>query len=78
MSYLHQREPSPGPLFHFSDGRPLTRHRLQTRLQAILKAADWPGKYTHHSFRAGPATTAASLGFPDYLIQAMGRWSSDA
>ena len=78
MSYLHQRGLSPGPLFHFSDGRPLMCQRLQTRLQAILKAAGWPGKYTLHSFLVGAATTAASLGFLDYLIQTMGRWSSEA
>ena len=51
---------------------------LKTRLQAILKEAGWPGKYILHSFRVGAANTAASLGFPDYLIQAMGSWSSDA
>ena len=56
----------------------MTRQRLQARLHVILKAAGWPGKYTLHSFRVGAATAAASLGFPEYLIQGMGRWSSDA
>ena len=51
---------------------------FNARLQVLLAAAGWQGRYTLHSFRVGAATTAASLGFPDYLMQAMGRWSSDA
>ena len=31
-----------------------------------------------HSFRAGGATNLANLGVPDYVIQIMGRWRSDA
>ena len=30
-----------------------------------------------HSFRIGAATTAAAAGYPRWLIQALGRWSSD-
>ena len=30
-----------------------------------------------HSFRIGAATTAAAAGHPRWLIQAMGRWTSD-
>lgn len=78
MSYLQCRGSQDGPLFVFADGSPLTRPKLNARLQALLAAAGWQGRYTLHSFRVGAATTAASLGFPDYLIQAMGRWSSDA
>ena len=33
--------------------------------------------YAGHSFRIGAATTAAVAGLPDWLIQAMGHWSSD-
>lgn len=78
MSYLHVRGPTPGPLFLLLNGMPLTKSRLNTRLQHILKQCGWPGVFTLHSFRVGAATTAASLGFPDYLIQALGRWTSDA
>ena len=30
-----------------------------------------------HSFRIGAATIAAAAGFPRWLIQALGRWSSN-
>ena len=30
-----------------------------------------------HSLRIGAASTAAAMGCPKYLIQSMGRWSSD-
>ncbi len=78
MSYLKLRGPSPGPLFALEDGSPFTRGRLNNRLQQILVAAGWQGHFTLHSFRVGAATTAATLNFPEYLIKALGRWSSDA
>ncbi len=78
MSYLMIRGSSPGPLFRFSDGSPLSKSKLFTNLQRLLSQAGWQGRYTLHSFRVGAATTAASLGFPTHLIQALGRWSSDA
>lgn len=78
MSYLHVRGSTPGPLFLLSDGTPLTKGKLNVHLQHVLKQCGWPGIFTLHSFRVGAATTAASLGFPDYLIQALGRWTSDA
>jgi hypothetical protein len=34
--------------------------------------------YKSHSFRIGAATHAASLGYADSEIQAMGRWKSSA
>ena len=78
MSYLHVRGPTPGPLFLLSDGTPLTKSKLNTHLQHVLKQCGWSGIFTLHSFRVGAATTAASLGFPSHLIQALGRWTSDA
>ena len=34
--------------------------------------------YASHSLRIGVATSAATAGLPAWLIEAMGRWSSDA
>ena len=36
-----------------------------------------PAHYAGRSFRIGAATTAASQGLPHWLIQTLGRWSSD-
>ena len=69
--------PSPGPLFCYEDGCPLTRQELSSTVQAILNSAGYHGSYSGHSFRIGAATTAASRGVPDHLIKTLGRWSSD-
>eukprot|EP00794_Sanderia_malayensis_P020700 gene20700-biopygen17087 len=76
--YPHVRGSAHGPLFHWENYSPLTKGTLNTRLQHVLRLCGWPKTFTLHSFRVGAATTAASLGFPDYLIKALGRWSSDA
>ena len=78
MAYLTRRGGHEGPLFQFEDKSPLTREKLNAQLQLLIRVAGWQGRYTLHSFRIGAATTAASLGFPDYLIKALGRWSSEA
>ena len=70
--------PSPGPLFCYVDGRPLTWQQLSSTVQAILHSAGYPGSYSGHSFRIGAATTAAAREIPDHLIKTLGRWSSDA
>ena len=61
--------------FGFSDGRPLTRdlfvRELRTALTAVGIEAE---KFAGHSFRIGAATTAATCGMPDSLIQTLGRW----
>ncbi|CAH3143348.1 unnamed protein product, partial [Porites evermanni] len=67
-----------GPLFTFSDGRPLTRKQLSSTVQSILHSAGYTGSYSGHSFCIGAATTAAARGVPDHLIKTLGRWSSDA
>ena len=36
------------------------------------------GNFSSHSFRIGAATVAARNGIPDHLIQALGRWTSNA
>ena len=64
-----------GPLFVWQDGRYLTR----CGLSAVLARISPQGlqNMSSHSFRIGAASTAAAAGHPRWLIQAMGRWSSN-
>ena len=78
MTYIRLGGQRFGPLFLFSNGAFLTKSRLNNWLRKSLLSAGWNGRYTQHSFRVGVASTAASLGFPEYLIKAPGRWSSEA
>ena len=77
-NFLAVRGPSPGPLFCFAEGRPLTRQLLSSTVQSLLRSVGYSGNYSGHSFRIAAATTAASRGLPDHLIKTLGRWSSDA
>ena len=43
-----------------------------------MAAAGIAGNFSSHSFRIGAAIVAARNGIPDHLIQAMGRWTSNA
>ena len=68
---------SRGPLFVLADNRPLTRTSFVTMLRVVLGKLGLDSTlYAGHSFRIGAATTAAAAGLPDWLIQALGRWSS--
>ena len=78
MAYLMQWGNALGPLFMLQDGRPLSRACLTDWLRQILSAAGIRGNFSSHSFRIGAATVAAHSGVPDHLIQALGRWSSNA
>ena len=78
IAYLNVRGKGARPLFLFQDGRPLSRVALTDWLRRILSAAGIPGSFSSHSFRIGAATVAARNGVPDHLIQALGRWSSNA
>ena len=78
VNFLALRGPSPGPLFCYVDGHPLTQQQLSSTVQAILNSTGYHGSYSGHSFRIGAATTTASWGVPDHLIKTLGRWSSDA
>ena len=71
--YLARRGITPGPLFIFASGRPLTKDALTAETRQLLshlgcQASDYAG----HSYRIGAATAAASAGLPS-----LGRWSSD-
>ena len=59
-------------------GKPLSHAFLTRWLKDIFAAAGIEGSFSSYSFRIGAATVAARSGIPDHLIQAMGRWNSDA
>ena len=74
QAYLGVCMDSQRPLFAFQDGRFLTRRDLVGILQEP--------RLNTHSLRAvgrgGGGTTLANMGVPDYVIQILGRWRSDA
>ena len=79
LAYLAVRPASPGPLFIFHDGSPLSRPRLVQSLRQALRAAGVDDShFSGHSFRIGAATTASAIGLSDSLIQTLGRWKSSA
>ena len=79
IDYLALRPTTKGPMFAFEDGSYLSRSKLVQSLNCSLVAAGIdPQFYKGHSFRIGAATTAATMGVQDSLIQKLGRWTSDA
>lgn len=61
------------PLFMLPSFMPLSRPIFTKWLHLLCPMPSITG----HSFRIGAATAAASAKLPDYLIQMLGRWSSD-
>ena len=74
-SFLHSHPTRAGPLFTWHDGRFLTRKHVNSILNRIKP--EGMTDMSSHSFRIGAASTAAAAGFPRWLIQALGRWSSN-
>ncbi|CAH3020177.1 unnamed protein product [Porites evermanni] len=66
------------PLYVFQSGNYLIRAKVTTIIRTLLQ---WLGisseLYASHSFRIGAATSAAEAGLPPWLIQTLGRWSSN-
>ena len=75
VHYLAHCPQDNGPLFRFHDGAFLTRGNIVDMLRAAFPSQ--PDLNTH-SFRIGGATTLANAGIPEYMIQIMGRWTSDS
>ena len=74
----HQPPRSATPLYFFSTGQFLTRDKVTSILRLLLQRLGFATEsYASHSFRIGAATTAAEAGLPPWLIQTLGRWSSN-
>ena len=62
LPYLVLRGPTPGPLFLFQDGSPLSRPRLVSAVRSVLESQDlYVRHFNGHSFRIGAATTAVEV-----------------
>lgn len=74
----HVDKPSyTAPLFIYGDAA-LTRTRMIEITRCLLTALGYDGStFFGHSFRRGGATSLATKGVDDRMIQALGRWSSD-
>ena len=67
-----------GPLFQFENGKYLSRTAFTLEIPFLLSIAGLnSSSYAGHSFRIGAATRAADINFPQWLIKALGRWTSD-
>ena len=77
--YLSLRSVSgASPLCIFQSGVYLTRAKVTSTLRTLLQRLSIPTElYASHSFRIGATTTAAEAGLPPWLIQTLGRWSSN-
>lgn len=74
----HQLPGNSTPLYSFSTGQFLTRDKVTSILRLQLQRLGFATEsYASHSFRIGAATTAAEAGLPPWLIQTLGRWSSN-
>ncbi len=74
MSWENRSISNNTPLFRFYSGKYLTRRDVSIALRRFSGGTE---NISSHSLRIGGATTLASLGQPSWLIQSMGRWSSD-
>ena len=76
--YLTWRKFSEGPLFLFKSRELLTPQRFTKEIRNLLsKCGQEPNEYASHSFRIGAATAAANANLPEWIIETMGRWTSD-
>ena len=67
------------PLFMTKQGSPLTRKIFtETTIQQLIQLGFSASAIKAHSFRIGGASLLARNGTPAYMIQLLGRWTSDA
>eukprot|EP00741_Cyanophora_paradoxa_P014502 tig00020801_g13986.t1 len=79
LSWTGPARPDAYIFAHAATGQPLTRSELHAALRNWLHALGYAADpLLPHSFRIGAATAAFEAGLPDYAIQLLGRWRSDA
>ena len=79
LAYLAVRGSKTGFLFHFADGRLLTKALFIAKVrEALSRTGLNADNYAGHSFRIGAATTAAINGIDECSIKMLGRWKSSA
>ena len=79
IQYIDERGSQSGPFFLNTDQTILTKSQFVSRIRSILQLLGLQHyDYAGHSFRIGAATTAASVGVEDSMIQTLGRWHSAA
>ena len=67
----------PGPFFLNSNKVALSKHQFVTCIRSILQLLGLlQFDYAGHSFRIGAATTVATAGVEDSMIQTLGSWQS--
>ena len=74
LQFLRVHPTSKGPLFTFNNGKYLSKRDVNKILRETTHNAIG---VSSHSLRIGAASTAAAMGCPKWLIQRMGRWSSE-
>jgi hypothetical protein len=66
------------PLFLDEQGNVMSRRYFITQMQILLSTSGYnSADFNGHSLRIGAASTAGDRGLSDYVIQTLGRWSSD-
>jgi hypothetical protein len=79
LQYIEVKGDQPAALFLDSTHSVVTKPRFVARILDILTTIVLPQHhFAGHSFRIGAATTAASAGIEDSIIQTLGRWHSTA
>ena len=78
LAYLSLRGNVPSPLFPLTHGQPLSCSILTDWLRQFFPTAGIELNFSSHSFSIGATMVAAHNGIPHQLIQALGRWTSNA
>ena len=76
--FIQARDPIPGILFAYPDGRPMLRYEFESLKQLLNVCGYKSTSFKGHSFRIGAATAAVLRGESDVQTRVACRWTSDA